>query len=326
LHHGSIRVESAENVGTTFFVEIPIDRESYTIDELDIKEPVINKKDLEVLSLDDMEAGANDAPEKKNILLVEDNEELLALMTRILSLKFQVVTAKNGVEALGVVNRNKPEINIIISDVMMPEMDGLELCSTLKNNMETSHIPIILLTAKNSEEDRIDCYNAGADGYVSKPFELNVLEARINNFLARRQGKQNEFKTNIEINISQLEHNTLDEQFLKKAVSEVEQNINETGFDIDVLAHNLNMSRATFYRKIKSLTDLTPNDFILNIRLKYACIMLKDSAASVTDVAYAVGFSDTRYFATCFKKVFKQTPKAFQKSNEPNGGNALKPE
>jgi signal transduction histidine kinase/ligand-binding sensor domain-containing protein/DNA-binding response OmpR family regulator len=313
IHHGTISVNSQLNVGTNFTLEIPIDKESYSNGELNISEQLIlPEKNVERI---DMEEEVNQdvlSESKTPILLVEDNEELLILMTEIFSKQYHVITASNGREALEVVRKN--EIDIIVSDVMMPEIDGLELCKRLKNDFETSHIPVILLTAKDTTNDRIECYNAGADAYISKPFELKVLKARINNFIAYKKDRQKKFQSDFEINISKLEYPSLDEQFLKNAIQIIEEHIDKSDFDIHHLADKLNMSKSSLYRKIKSITDLSPRDFVRNVRLKHACLMLKDKSAYISEVAYAVGFSDPKYFTSCFKQEFNLTPKEYQKS------------
>lgn len=195
LHHGTIEVESELTKGSTFTVDFPIDKDSYQENELITGETSVNdKKAAMIFEHEDLdESGVvEDAQTNDNhLLLVEDNEELLYLMEKILSRQYHVLVAKNGLEALDIIKDN--EIDIIISDVMMPEMDGLELCRNIKSNLETSHIPVILLTAKNTAEDRIECYNAGADGYISKPFELKILEARINNFIIHKKVSKRNF-------------------------------------------------------------------------------------------------------------------------------------
>ena len=196
----------------------------------------------------------------------------------------------------------------------MPEMDGLELCRKLKGDLETSHIPIILLTAKSSTDDRIDCYNAGADGYISKPFDLKVLEARINNFVTNKKDKQKEFKSDVEINISKLEYISIDEEFLNKAVAIIEEYLSEFDFDVNIFAERLHMSKSSLYRKIKTMTGLSPVEFIRNIKLKHACQMLRVPSVSIAEVAYSSGFSDPKYFTTCFKTEFGMTPREYQKS------------
>ena len=316
LHHGTIEVESELTKGSTFTVDFPIDKDSYQENELITGETSVNdKKAAMIFEHEDLdESGVvEDAQTNDNhLLLVEDNEELLYLMEKILSRQYHVLVAKNGLEALDIIKDN--EIDIIISDVMMPEMDGLELCRNIKSNLETSHIPVILLTAKNTAEDRIECYNAGADGYISKPFELKILEARINNFIIHKKSKQEEFRTNVEVDIDSLETSSIDKDFLDKVVSVIESNMVKGDFDVVQLADALAVSKSTLYRKMKIATGLSPIEFIRNIRLKYGSQLLKNKSMSIAEVAYECGFSNPKYFATCFKEDFGVTPKEYQKS------------
>ena len=316
LHHGTIGVESELGKGSTFTVDLPIDKDSYEEYELMEGELSANNVKADVIleneELTDSETVENLRTADNHLLLVEDNEELLYLMERILSRHYHVLIAKDGLEALDIIKDN--EIDIIISDVMMPEMDGLELCRTLKSNLETSHIPIILLTAKNTAEDRIECYNAGADGYISKPFELKILEARINNFIMHKKNKQEEFRTNVEVNIDSLETSSIDKEFLDKVISVIKSNMSEGDFDVVQLADALAVSKSSLYRKMKIATGLSPIEFIRNIRLKHGSQLLKDRSISVAEVAYECGFSNPKYFATCFKEEFGVSPKEYQKN------------
>ncbi|MDR3339625.1 MAG: response regulator [Candidatus Symbiothrix sp.] len=315
LHHGTISVESLLHHGTVFRIEIPIDKERFGENELS-EAPFADYREGtgDYSALNPVE-WADEEQEKKNIhlLIVEDNEDLRILIASIFSKRYFVITAENGEKALSLIKEHK--IDMIISDVMMPEMDGLELCRRIKNDLETSHIFVLLLTVKHSAEDRVECYNAGADGYISKPFDLKVLKARVDNLVRSKRKRQNEFKSNVEINISALEYPSLDEDFLKEAVLTIEKHLSKTGFDVNVLAKNLNMSKSTFYRKIRSLTGLSPLEFIHNIRLKHACKMLKDKSLLIADVAYSLGFSDPKYFTSCFKSEFGMTPSEYQKQS-----------
>ena len=316
LHHGTINVESELGKGSTFTVDLPINKDSYQEDELISEHISANGINTDLIlekeALADSQVGEDTQIADVHLLLVEDNEELLFLMEKILSKHYHVLIAKDGLEALNVIKDN--EIDIIISDVMMPEMDGLEFCRALKSNLETSHIPIILLTAKNTVEDRIECYNAGADGYISKPFELKILEARINNFIMHKKNKQEEFRSNVEVNIDSLEPSSIDKEFLDKVISVINSNMSEGDFDVVQLADALAVSKSSLYRKMKLATGLSPIEFIRNIRLKHGSQLLKDKSISVAEVAYECGFSNPKYFATCFKEEFGVTPKEYQKS------------
>jgi signal transduction histidine kinase/ligand-binding sensor domain-containing protein/DNA-binding response OmpR family regulator len=315
LHHGEINVESEIGKGSVFTFNIPIDRESYNSEAFghDAETIVLferNSTSPRTYKEDEINDETSNNKDETVILIAEDNEDLRNIVSHILSRRHQIMIASNGKEAIECVNNN--HIDIIISDVMMPEMDGLELCHTLKQNIETSHIPVLLLTVLSSMDDRIACYNAGADGYITKPFDLRVLEARINNFIAQRRNRQRLFRQSPEINISTLDYPSFDERFLNNAVACIEKDISNSRLDVDTLASALNLSRSSLYRKLKSMTDLSPNEFIRNIRLKHACCMLKESSLTISEIAYELGFSDPRYFSTSFKKEFNLTPSEFR--------------
>jgi signal transduction histidine kinase/DNA-binding response OmpR family regulator/ligand-binding sensor domain-containing protein len=307
LHHGTISVECGE--GTIFTVDIPIDRKCYTSDETD--DTVIMQSDSSIREDISRTPSVDGATGDMRILVVEDNEELLSLMGNILSKNYRVLMARNGVEALSMTGDS--DVDIIVSDVMMPKMDGLELCRTIKSDIETSHIPVILLTAKNSTEDRIECYNAGADGYITKPFELKVLDARIRNFISNKRVRQQKFQSAEDLNVKSLDYPSADEEFLNRAMGIIEEHISDSEFDIGLFADKLCLSKSTLYRKLKTMTGLSPVEFIRNIRLKHACRMLEKPSMSVAEVAYVVGFSDPNYFALCFKTEFGTTPSDYRK-------------
>lgn len=314
LMQGTISVESVEGKGSIFTIKLPIDKKAYNTDSiieeiLDETLPIstVNEETNESLNEED----SNKDLKRSTLLLVEDNEELLLIMQNILARRYNVFTAKDGLEALDCIKKNN--IDLVISDVMMPNMDGWELCRTIKNDLETSDIPIILLTAKVGSENQIESYNAGANGYISKPFDVELLEARIDNFLAAKRRKQKDFKQNIQLNIETLDSNSMDQEFLKDVVDYIEKNISDINLNVDNLAQDLNLSRSTLYRKIKSLTDQSPVEFIRNIRLKHASAMLINESINISEVAYAVGFSDPKYFSKCFKTEFGLTPSEYAK-------------
>lgn len=325
MHGGTINVESEINKGSVFTVILPISKNQFTEDQLApySEDRILNNfstsensenTNIETDINDHKTAEIEDSLKETTILLVEDNEEILYTIEGILSKQYITHTATNGLDALEIVKMHN--IDIIVSDVMMPKMDGLELCRTIKKDIATSHISVLLLTAKNSPSDRIECYNAGANGYISKPFDLNVLKARINNLVVHKKNRQQSFKTDAEINISTLEYPSQDEEFLKEAIQIIENNLSEPSLDVNFFAESLNMSKSSLYRKIKTMTNLSPVEFIRNIRLKHACRMLKNPTVSISDVAYTVGFSDPKYFTSCFKNEFGTTPSEYQKSQQ----------
>lgn len=317
IHFGEINVESIPDKGTCFQIILPVDKEFYIKNGIQIWNESFSKKDEIIYETDKFPTSIieNTYEDSKhlNILLVEDNDDLQQTMSSILSKKYHVHIASDGKQALELLK--KDEIDIIVSDIMMPEMDGLSLCRAVKQNMEINHIPILLLTAKNSMEDRIECYQAGADGYISKPFDIRVLEAKIKSFIINKRAKQINFNNNTQINIATLNYTPVDEQFLQRIIKVVEENLSDDQFDIIKLGEILALSKSTLYRKTKVLLNLSPSEFVKNIRLKHACQMMeKDKSITVSEVAFATGFSDPRYFATCFKASFGITPTEFQKN------------
>jgi DNA-binding response OmpR family regulator len=245
-----------------------------------------------------------------SVLVVEDNAEILQLIHRLLNRDYHVLTATNGKEAMLILEHEK--IDIIVSDIMMPEMDGVELCRSLKNNIEYSHIPIILLTAKTDEKDRADAYESGADAFISKPFNLNVLHARIKNLLKSRERIARDFKNQLVFELKDLEFTNLDEEFIRKAIDCVNRHLDNTEFDQQQFSEEMNVSKSTLYNKLKTLTGLNTSAFITNIRLKAACrIMDQNRNIRISDLAYAVGFNDPKYFSSCFKKEFNMRPSEY---------------
>lgn len=243
-------------------------------------------------------------------MVVEDNAEILQLIHRLLNRDYHVLTATNGKEAMLILEHEK--IDIIVSDIMMPEMDGVELCRSLKNNIEYSHIPIILLTAKTDEKDRADAYESGADAFISKPFNLNVLHARIKNLLKSRERIARDFKNQLVFELKDLEFTNLDEEFIRKAIDCVNRHLDNTEFDQQQFSEEMNVSKSTLYNKLKTLTGLNTSAFITNIRLKAACrIMDQNRNIRISDLAYAVGFNDPKYFSSCFKKEFNMRPSEY---------------
>lgn len=309
LHHGNIEVKSEVNRGSIFTVEIPIDKEVYSEQEICESAVLLSGEDTEKII--ENEEDINDKP---CILFVDDNKDIRELMRNILGKGFHIITAKNGLEGLEALSNNT--IDIVICDLMMPEMDGLEFCRRLKADVQTNHIPVLMLTAKNGAEDQIECYKAGAESYIAKPFEMKILQARIDNLLKARELRQLSFRSRTEINISTLDYQSVDEQFLNRAIECIEKHLSEADFDIPQMAMELNMSTSTLSRKFKAIAGLTPLGFIRNIKLKHACSILKDKYVNISEVAYATGFSTPKYFTRCFKEEFGITPTEYQEKME----------
>jgi len=317
LHKGSIEVKSQLGEGAVFTIEIPVSKNAYTDSELSLDDlQPVNLSEIPEIESDNTSVTHIKLEEESDlsILIVEDNNELKNLIVDNFSKVYNVLSAENGLQALKIIHET--EIDLVISDVMMPEMDGLTFCKILKNDVETSHISVLMLTAKNSTEDRIDCYNAGADSYIAKPFELAVLDARVRNLMSKRKQKADSFQKNQEINISSMEYGSIDELFLKQAVIKVEENLSDDTFDFDQFAENMATSKSTLHRKLKSLTGLSPGEFIRSIRLKHAVQMLTNNMGNISEIAFAVGFNDPKYFSRCFKIEFGLTPREYQDSKK----------
>ena len=269
-----------------------------------------------------------DAGNRQKILIVEDNDELKEYLRRTLAENYHVQVCSNGKSALCIVKEYFPDL--IISDIMMPEMRGDELCQKVKNDIDTSHIPVILLTALNTDKNIIDGLQTGADEYVVKPFNIGILRATIANLLANRALLRHRYG-NLELNDDT--HNTecincstdLDWKFIASIKKNVEDNMDNPSFTIDVLCTLLNMSRTSFYNKLKALTDQAPGDYVRLIRLKRAMQLLKEQKYTITEVAEMTGFSDAKYFREVFKKHFNISPSQYAKEEGNIGEGNNKP-
>lgn len=312
LHGGEITVESEPGAGTCFKVKLPIYRGAYKEEEIDDSTTVSVAEEVQTpVELDDGEYETMmDVENKHKLLLIEDNEDLLQLMVKLLGVEYAVFTATNGQEGLNVIKEE--DIDLVVSDIMMPVMDGIEFCKEVKNNFETCHIPVLLLTAKNSEADRTNAYESGADSFLNKPFSLTVLHARINNLLKARERMNRDFKKQLVFEAKKLNYTSIDEEFLQKAINCVHRHLDDPEYDQAQFVEDMGTSRSTMFRKMKSLTGLSYVSFIRNVRLKAACqIMEEKKNVRVSELAYAVGFNDPRYFSTCFKKEFGMQPREY---------------
>ncbi len=305
LHKGSITVESEKNRGTEFIVLLPIARGCFEEEQIN-EEPI---PDILPSEETPEEISDKDTSSKKyTVLVVEDNEDLLRLMKQLLQRTYRVLTAHNGQDAITLVDNE--EIDLIVTDVMMPVMDGMELCKYVKSKLEYSHIPLILLTVKNREEDRAEAYEMGADAFISKPFHANVLRARIRNLLKAREHIAHDFKKQLIFKAQDLEYTDMDKEFVQRAIDCITRHAADEKFDQLQFADEMGTSKSTLYRKLKSLTGMSTTTFIRNVRLKTACRLLEERKENIriSELAYSVGFSDPKYFSTCFKREFGVLP------------------
>lgn len=323
LHKGSISVESREGEGSAFTVLLPLDLKSsnkketigseiqnYIIDANPIKsaeyEIAISNETTEDESENPLVPDAN----RPLLLIVEDNKELRTHLKNELSAQFRVKEAANGAVGLELVKKYYPDI--VISDVMMPQMDGFEMCRQIKNELEISHIPVILLTARSLEEDRIEGYDTGADEYLPKPFNINVLRARVKNLLEARKRTRDRFVMLGGISAETRENaNTVDEVFLEKATKVVLDNISNADFSLDDVIKEIGLGRSQFYRKINAITGQNPSNFIRTIKLKHAASLLLTEKYSVKEITHLCGFNSSAYFTKTFKELFGITPTQF---------------
>lgn len=317
LMEGTIEVESTPGVGSCFTVQLPINRDHYA--RLSHAELIISEPATEIGNkTDGLPIPPNDH-EKITLLVVEDNQELRTMLYDILSAEYRVVTAANGAEGLEVARTESPEL--ILTDVMMPVMDGLEMVSHIKSDRELCHLPIIILSAKSSIEDQISGLEQGIDDYITKPFVGSYLKARIRNLLSHYHTMREQFLAQLTSPQSALEDSTpnqphllsQDKEFMERVMELVEKHMDNTEISIGEFASEMNMAHSTFYNKIKALLGITPVEFIREMRLKRAHQLLATEAYDVSTVCYMVGFSDPRYFSKCFKKRFDILPSQVKK-------------
>jgi DNA-binding response OmpR family regulator len=252
------------------------------------------------------------AHEKSIILVVEDSADVRDYIRGSLEPLYSVAEAKNGREGIERAQELIPDL--IVSDIMMPEKDGYELCRVLKNDRITSHIPIILLTAKASEENIIEGLETGADDYVTKPFSTRILCARIKNLIDLRRHLQDTLNREMTFQPDKISVSPIDKEFLHDLQAVIEENISDPDFSVEELSKKLYMGRTTLYRKIQALSGESPTDFIRSYRLKRGAELLKKNFGSVLEVAFEVGFSSANYFTKCFKKKFHQLPTTFKET------------
>ena len=335
LHHGDIRCESQEGEGTTFTITLPIRKSAYAPDEIDNsdKPNAVNQEAIRQASQEteqESQSASEDKPKltpvhqsifiRKNaskILVVEDNEELLALMLQVLSKNYHVFTAKNGKQAMNIIM--KEELDLVVSDVMMPIMDGIELTKQLKSDKSFWQLPVILLTAKNKEEDKTEAYAVGADAYITKPFKFEELEVRINALLVNRKKMIEKIQAEISLQANTesekqaaMHLSDPDQAFVTHATEILMQHLSDGDYNREAFAKDMAMGESTLYNKVKATTGQTVIAFITSIRLKEAQRIIQSNPnILISDVATQVGFNTPKYFSKCFKKEFGVFPKEY---------------
>lgn len=319
--HGRIEVESKKGEGSCFRIFLPYTREAFGEKEIDqallpVEVNLEGRLDELVQSLDF--AGTDDEPEETAgkqksrplILIVEDNFDLRSFLVKTLKTDYRVLGAENGKEGFTMAKKYSPDL--ILSDVMMPVMDGIELCSRLKKEIQTSHIPVILLTAKSTVEDWIEGLETGADDYIPKPFNLDVLQARMANLIENRRKLKKMFSTSAELTVADLTTNPADEEFLGKAYRILEKNYMHDDFSANQFAAEMFVSRSLLYKKVKAMTDLNITDFVNTYKLRKAVELMQQTKQPISDIAFLTGFNDPKYFSRIFRKFYGMSPSEFQ--------------
>ena len=311
--------------GSEFLITLPLGKDHLKPEEIVESQPEYNEdiKELEDAEIEEsMNNGDNSQGENENlndktinakstIALVEDDNAILEYLEAQLPSNYKILTFHNGKEALPEIIKRKPDL--VISDIMMPEMDGNTLCTKIKDNVNTNHIPVILLTAMSREEDQLTGLEMGADAYIVKPFNMDILRRTILNTLSVRRTLRYKFsgQESQEDKVQQIELQSPDEQLMKRIMDVINENMSDSDLSVDMIAKQVGISRVHLHRKMKELTNQTPHSFIRNIRLKQAALLLSDSKHNVADVMYACGFYNAASFSTMFKNLYGCSPREY---------------
>ncbi len=319
LHHGTIHAESAVGQGSTFMVVLPIERSAFASSEITETPP--QRGEHERIELVEPSAGPAATPAEKPsdgkpiVLIVEDNTDLRGYIREYLEKDYAVREAGDGEAGYNTALEIMPDL--IISDIMMPKMDGIRLCRTLKQDVRTSHVPVILLTARAGTDSKVEGLETGADDYITKPFDARELFARVKNLIEQRRQLRQKFSAGTVLRPGEVTVTSLDDDLLKRVMATVERNIGDEEFDVDDLAQEACLSRRHLDRKLQALTNLSPAEFIRYIRLQRAHELLDKSAGTIADIAYRVGFSSPSYFSSCFHERFGYPPSEVQHGQSP---------
>lgn len=308
LHYGKLYFEERDGLNV-FILELPVEQKKKADPENDKEKDIVHNE-----YFIEENPSKNEASNQEIILVVEDNLEMLTFIADKLQKQYGVVRATNGKEALKALEEKT--IDLVLTDVMMPEMDGFELCQKIKTDVEYSHIPVVLLTAKNDLNSKIHGLEMGADAYVEKPFTFNHLITQLNTLLSNRRREKEAFMRKPFLAVQNMGMNKADEQFMEKVIEIIHENITDSNFNVERLAESVFMSRSSLHRKIKALTELPPTDFIRLIRLKKAAELIQSGQYRIGEVCYLVGINSSSYFIKLFQKQFGMTPKEFAKQQQ----------
>ena len=321
-HHGTIMVESEENVFTEFTFYLPISKNRYHKNEridvgMPLKRNFIKNSEFQVIEevsseFEDNQL-KNQLPNKPTILIVEDSDDLRQMVKSELSTDFNIIEASNGQEGYEMALKEKPEL--IISDISMPIQDGISMLKQIKKNPEFNNIPIFMLTAKNSTETKIECLSLGANDYIEKPFSLDFLKWKVKNSFTTRNDLKEKYSKLITTAPVDVEIDSNDEKFIKKLIKIIEENMSDNTLNVEFLAAEIGMSRANLYRKVQTILNDTPVNFIKTIKLKRAAQLLKQNKIYISEIAYMTGFNNQKYFSKCFNKEFGISPSEYVKNN-----------
>ncbi len=319
LHHGSVRVASELGKGSTFTVRLPLG--SSHLDEGEIAEWDEDMTLREIAAPPDVEtpiAAVDEAslpPDGERVLIVEDNADLRDFLRQQLRTDYVVIESGNGADGLRKAEQFVPDL--IISDIMMPEMDGYQLCSAIKRNEKTNHIPVILLTAKATTENKLEGLETGADDYLTKPFNAQELNLRVRNLIQLRKQLREKFSSEMLLKPSDVSVPSQQRLFLERVTAVIEKHLSEEDFSVELLAAEIGMSRSQLHRKLKALTNKGPNELIRSFRLQRAAELIRQDAASLAEIAYQVGFGSQAYFTRSFGEEFGLSPSEYRKTSSP---------
>jgi DNA-binding response OmpR family regulator len=306
-HKGKIDVWSDEKTGTAFCVLLPLVSDNPVMSDSYVSGYTESRLESETDEIGtELQLTASENEDKPVVLVVEDNYDMCKFIQHILNKEYTIITADNGVDGLSKAKKFIPDI--IISDVMMPGKDGFELCSLLKENVSTNHIPIILLTACSLDEQKLIGFESGADAYIPKPFNAHLLKIRVRKLIENRQKIKEAFGNSLINDTKKESLGEMEQNFINDFQAYVEEYISNPELNVDELADHLKLSRSQLYRKIKYLTNYSPNELIRIVRLKYAKRLLNSKVKSISEVAYEAGFSSPSYFAKCFKDIYGESP------------------